>query len=294
MNQTYKHSGKFTPIGVSAGVMTGLAAGFLLAYIYAWGIIKIDEQKAAALATLAYGAAVGLAAAYGMKLGKVRNSKVGIAVAVAIAAISLYISWAFWVENIVLRFQQDDVNPFALMTHPQALWDLIKLINQNGTWGMSEGDVTKGATLWAFWVLEALAILYAAGQAAYLLLEMQPFCEKCQLWCSSNEKLCLSAGDPVQIRRSLAKRDLTFLEKLGPGNKGASNITAQLHSCSNCGDLNTLTLTQMAYIPAQKWYQRASMRQTELVKKFLLSRPEADAFRNAAHNVKQVAKAAKA
>ena len=294
MNLTYKHSGKFTPVGISAGLITGLAAGSLLAYIYAWGIIKIDEQKAAALATLAYGALVGFAAAYGMKLGKVRNSKVGIAVAVVIAAISLYISWAFWVENIVVRFQQDDVNPYGLMTHPQALWDLIKLINQEGTWGMSEGSTTKGTELWAYWILEAAAILYAAGQAAYWFLEMQPFCEKCQLWCSSNEKLCLSAGDPILIRRSLAKRDLTFLEKLGPGNKGNSNISAQLHSCSSCGDLNTLTLTQMLYIPAQKWYQRASMRRTELVKKFLLSRPEADAFRNTAHNVKQIAKAAKA
>src|SRR5690242_10606694 len=108
MNQTYKHSGKFTPIGVSAGVITGLVAGSLLAYIYAWGIIKIDDQKGAALATLVYGAAVGLSAGYGMKLGKVRNSKVGIAVASLLAAVSLYISWAFWVENIIIRFQQDD------------------------------------------------------------------------------------------------------------------------------------------------------------------------------------------
>ena len=294
MNQTYKHSGKFTPIGILAGVITGLVAGSLLAYIYAWGTIKIDDQKMAVLATLAYGAAIGLAAGYGMKLGKVRNSKVGIAVASVLAAGSLYISWAFWVENIIVRSQQDDVNPYALMTHPQVLWDLIKTINQYGTWGLSEGDVTKGAVLWAIWALEAVAILYAAGVAAYLLLEMQPFCEKCQFWCSSNEKLCLSAGDPIFIRRSLAKRDLAFLEKLGPGDKRTNYITAQLHSCPSCGDLNTLTLTQTAVIRSQKWYQRTSMRRTELVKKFLLSRPEADAFRNTAHNVKQVAKAAKA
>jgi hypothetical protein len=294
MNQTYRHSGKFTPVGLAAGVITGLAGGSILAYIYAWGIIKIDEQKAAALATLTYGAAVGLAAAYGMKLGKVRNSKVGSVVAGVLAAISLYASWAFWAENILVRFQQADLNPYALMRHPQALWELIKTINQYGTWGLSEGEVTKGAFLWAIWALEAAAILYAAGLAAYLLLQMQPFCEKCQLWCSSNEELCLSAGDPAYIRRSLARRDLTFLEKLGPGNQRNSYLTAQLHSCSNCGDVNTLTLTQTASIRGQKWYQRSSVQKTELVKKFLLSRLEADAFRNTAHNVKQIAKAAKA
>src|SRR6185437_2960246 len=263
MNQTYRHSGKFTPVGLAAGVITGLAGGSILAYIYAWGIIKIDEQKAAALATLTYGAAVGLAAAYGMKLGKVRNSKVGSVVAGVLAAISLYASWAFWAENILVRFQQADLNPYALMRHPQALWELIKTINQYGTWGLSEGEVTKGAFLWAIWALEAAAILYAAGLAAYLLLEMQPFCEKCQLWCSSNEKLYLSAGDPTQIKRSLARRDLTFLEKLGPGKPNTTCIAAQLHSCSGCGDLNTLTLTQTAIIPAQKWYQRTSMRKTD-------------------------------
>jgi hypothetical protein len=294
MNQTYKHSGKFTPIGISAGVIPGLAAASLLAYVYAWGIIKIDDQKMAAVAALAYGGAIGLATAYGMKLGKVRNSKAGIVTAVVLAAISLYASWAFWTENIVVRFQQDDVNPYALMTHPQVLWDLIKSINHSGTWGWSEADLTKGAELWAIWALEAAAILYAAGLAAHLLLEMQPFCEKCQIWCSSHEKLCLSAGDPIYIKRSLAKRDLTFLEKLGPGSKGATYITAQLHSCSSCGDLNTLTLTQTAVARSQKWYQRTSMRKTELVKKFLLSRPEADAFRSTAHNVKQIANAAKA
>ena len=93
MNQTYKHSGKFGPVGIIAGLVTGLVAGFPLAYIYAWGIIKIDEQKLACIATLAYGALVGASAGIGLKLGKTRNSIVGGLLAIIPAAVSLYCSW---------------------------------------------------------------------------------------------------------------------------------------------------------------------------------------------------------
>jgi len=39
----------------SLAARLGLAAGFPLAFVYAWGIIQIDEQKMAAIATLVYG-----------------------------------------------------------------------------------------------------------------------------------------------------------------------------------------------------------------------------------------------
>jgi hypothetical protein len=230
----------------------------------------------------------------GFKWGKVRNSMVGGAIAILPAAVSFYCSWAFWVKNIVSIFEQQEVDAFSLMSHPQALWRVIKLINQDGTWGSTSANMTKGTELWLIWGGEALLVLGIAASVAYLVLKAQPFCEKCRLWCASNEKLRLSPGNASFIRQSLFKRDLTFLEKLGPGDKKSSFITAQLHSCSSCGDLNTLTLTQTDMVRATKWYQRSGVRQTNLVKKFLLSRAEADAFRNTAHNVKQFAKAAKA
>jgi len=293
MNQTYKHSGKFGPIGIVAGMITGLVAGFPLAYVYAWGIIKIDEQKLACIATLAYGALLGVAVAMGLKWGKVRNSMIGGVIAIAPAAASLYWSWAFWVKNIVFNFEKEELDALALMTHPHALWELIKLINQNGTWGSTSTDLTKGTELWLIWGLEALAVLTVAAAIAYTILEAQPFCEKCGLWCSSTEKLLLSAGDPGHTRQSLAKRDLSFLEKLGPGNQKISHMTAQLHSCANCGELNTLTLQQATIVQTSKW-RKPTITNVNLTIKLLLSRQEADAFRNTAHNMKQLAKAAHA
>ena len=225
---------------------------------------------------------------------KYRNSIVGGAVAVVPAAVSLYWSWAFWVKNIVLIFEEQEIDALSLMSHPQALWRVIKLINQDGTWGSTSTNMTKGVELWLIWGGEALLMLGVAALVTYAILQAQPFCEKCEQWCSSNEKLRLSPGNPSFIRQSLFKRDLTFLEKLGPGGNQTSYITAQLHSCGNCGELNTLTLTQTDIVKATKWYQRTGVRRSALVEKFLLSRAEADTFRNTAQNVKQLAQAAKA
>lgn len=294
MTQTYKHSGKFAPLGIVSGIVAGLVAGLPLAYVYAWGSIKIDEQKLACFATIAYGALVGAAVAMGLKWGKVRNSIIGGVTAVLPAAVSLYWSWAFWAKNIFLIFAQKELDPFMLMARPQALWDLIKLINQYGTWGMSKGDVTKGTALWVIWGLEASVVLGTAALAAVLVLEMKPFCENCKLWCSLAEKLYLSPGDPSQITQSLAKRDFNFLQKLGPGTTKTGNfMTAQLHSCANCGELNTLTLQQTTTVRTSKW-RKPTITTVSLTKKLLLSREEADTFRNTAHNVKQFAKAARA
>jgi len=44
------------------------------------------------------------------------------------------------------------------MHKPQALWDLVKLINQYGTWGTTKDSPTKGAELWAIWGLEAFVV----------------------------------------------------------------------------------------------------------------------------------------
>jgi len=166
MTQIYRHSGKFAPVGIVAVIVTGVVAGLPLAYLYAWGIIKINEQHMAFMATMAYGAAVGAAVSMVLKWGKVRNSIVGGAAAVLPAAVSIYWSWAFWVKNIVLIFENQEIDAFSLMSHPQMLWSAIKLINQDGTWGSTSTNMTKGVELWLIWGGEALLMLGIAASVA--------------------------------------------------------------------------------------------------------------------------------
>jgi hypothetical protein len=283
----YKHSGSTTLFGVIASAVAGFAIGFPLAFIYAWGIIQISDEHAAGLATLAFGALIG-AAVWGVaRLGKVRNVQIGGIIAGCAATASLYWSWAFWVKNIYHNFGEEDLNAFTLMQQPHALWDLIKLINQEGTWGTTAGNPTKGTELWILWALEAIAVIGAAALTVVTGLQSQPFCETCQVWCSATEKLLLSpVSNLPQTQRQLALRDFSFLQKLGAGKKNYVHLKADLHSCPNCRELNTLTLRQTA-VPQRRYRSPYVI----LADKLLISRAEADSFRNTAAGLKQLAKA---
>jgi len=103
--------------------------------------------------------------------------------------------------------------------------------------------------------------------------------DPCQLWCSESEKLCLSpASNLAQTRLQLAQHDPSFLQKLGAGNKNGIHLSAELHSCPKCRELNTLTLRQTS-VPQS------------IADKLLVSRAEAELFRRTAAGLKQLSKA---
>ena len=289
----YKHSGRFSVGGAIFALALGLAAGVPLAFLYSWGVIRIPEVKLACIATMAYGALVGVVAGFGAKWGKVRNVKVTASAAIAAATGSLYCSWAFWVRGVFHTFAHREVSALVLIERPWVLWQLVKFINQYGTWGMSQNSPTTGTELWVIWVLEALTVLGAAALAAVAVIHSQPFCETCGIWCSSSEKLCLSpVADLAQTKLLLDQRDLSFLQKLGPGNKKGSRLDAQLHSCGTCGELNTLTLQQIHIQPRK--FGSPQVQTVNLATKLIVSRQEADAFRQTAQGHKQLSQAAHA
>lgn len=289
----YKHSGCFTVGGAVLAFGLGLAGGLPLAFLYSWGVIRIPEVKLACIATMVYGALVGVTSGVGAKWGKVRNGRVAAAIAICVATGSLYCSWAFWVRDVFHTFAHKEVSALALMQRPWALWNLVKLINQYGTWGMSQNSPTTGTELWVIWVLEAVTVLGAAGLAAAAMIQAQPFCETCRAWCSSSEKLCLSpVSDLPQTKLLLEQHDLSFLQTLGPGNKKSSRLNAELHSCRTCGELNTLTVQQVTVQPRK--LGSPEVKTVNLASKLLISRQEADAFRQTAQGHKQLSLSAHA
>ena len=293
MNNVYKHSGRLTIVGIIAAIVGGVVAGFPLAFIYAWGVIRIPEVKLACIATIAYGLMLGVVPGFAAKWGKVRNAQVAALLAMCTAAGSIYWSWAFWVQNVFHTFAQKELSGLGLMQQPHTLWTLMKLINQVGTWGMSSGPATKGTELWVIWAFESATVLGAAALAAFAVIRVQPFCEVCQLWCSATEKLCLlPVSDIGQTKLLLEQHDLSFLQKLGPGNTKVSHLKAEVHSCPNCRDLNTLTLQQMFVQPRK--FGSPAVKVVNLASKLMISRQEADAFRNTAENLKQLSKSAHA
>ncbi len=243
----YKHSGRFTVGGLAVAVATGGAGSLILAYAYAHGIILISEARAAALATLAFGALVGVCTGYGLIWGKVRNEPVGLAVIGAVSALALYISWAIWVPAI---FQSEHLNPIGwaeFAKRPRVLWQAICFINQYGTWTLgSGGEGTKGWALWGIWALEAVSVVAIAVSVGFAILNHRPFCERCGIWCSRGAKLVLAAPrDVAQLKLQMEAHDLRALDSLGPGNGGVDHLVAVLDSCGQCRQFHTMSLTHV-------------------------------------------------
>jgi len=290
MNRIYQFSGRFTVIGVAAAIAAGLASGFPLALIYAWGIIRIPDGRLSVFATIAYGAALGAAVALAAKWGKIRNAELVGFLAFCAAAVSYYCSWGFWVQDILVHFGERPVDAVALMQQPGELWELIKQINQSGTWGVTSSSTTKGIELWILWGIEALSVPGIAVLTAVSILRHEAFCESCERWCAASQKLILlPVSDLRQTKLALQQRDLSFLQKLGAGNKNQSHLEAHLQSCPSCHNLNTLSLRQ-TFIQSRK-FRGAGFKHVTLVDKLLLSRQEADAFRLTAQGIQQMSKA---
>jgi len=131
----------------------------------------------------------GAAPAYAMRWGKVRKHHGCFRGRLGNGVGSLYCSWAFWAKEYSQDLRAREADPFSLMQKPQALWELVKLINQYGTWGTTKDSAYQGCR-----ALGDLGIGSPGGAGrcrddSDRHFGKQPFCESCKLWCSASEKL---------------------------------------------------------------------------------------------------------
>lgn len=240
----YKHSGQFSVGGLLVGAAIGTAAGLLLGLSYSHGLVLITDERMAFMATVALGALLGVAVGYGLVWGKVRSQPVGAAVTATISAFALYISWAVWVS---LTLESQHVGPVSwvkLAERPGMLWELMCAINQDGTWSLGSEPVMKGTELWAVWLVEAAMVIGLAVIIQKAILGLHAFCERCERWCSRGARIPLSLPQSLtQLKLQIEANDLRSLESLAPASPGADHVVAELDSCPQCLQLNTLSLT---------------------------------------------------
>lgn len=280
----YKHSGRFSIGGLVAGIGIGSAAGLILAFSYAHGLPLIPYDQLAGLATLAFGALIGVATGYGFIWGKVRNQPVAIAATATISTLALYISWAVWVSLTLESQHVSTVRWSDLSQHPAALWNWICLVNQYGTWGLNNQTPTKGLELSVLWILEAVVVIGAAIVAQFEILRHHVFCETCDRWCARGAKILLAAPkDVTQFKLQLETNDLRWLGELGVGNKQREHLTAVLNSCPQCRQLHTLSLTLTTFQKNKLGNSRAQNR--VIVPHLILGPTQASAFRQIADNL---------
>jgi hypothetical protein len=240
----YKHSGHFSVSGLLVAAALGSAAALLLGFSYSQGLVLISDERMAVLATAAFGCLLGVALGYGLVWGKVRNQPIAAALTSTISAFALYISWAVWVSLTLESQHTGTVSWMKLVARPGMLWGLMCAINQDGTWSLGSDPVTKGAALWAVWIVEAAMAIGLALSIQKAILGLHAFCERCERWCSRGAKITLSLPQSLtQLKLQLEANDLRSLESLGPASPGADHLLAELDSCPQCRQLDTLSLT---------------------------------------------------
>ncbi len=282
----YKHSGRFTVGGLVVGGFVGCVSALVLAYAYGLGIIYIPEVKLAAIAAIAFGCLVGAAAGYGLVWGKIRNDRVASLFSAAVSALALYLSWSVWVASTLKSQRVQDVSWIALAQHPRALWNLVCLINQYGTWGLSSGSATSGWALWVIWFLEAVCVIGCGAFVGLAVLQAHAFCESCGTWCKRGAKFMLAPPpDVAQFKLQLEANDLRSLESLGPGAKGTDHLDIELDSCPQCRQFHTMSITHT--IIRRSKTGKATVTNHSLVKHMLLDGGHAESLRQLSEKLSQ-------
>ena len=276
----YKHSGKFAPQGPILGLLGGIVVSVPAAYFYDYALFTVPEEKLRFVCTFVFGLLLGGVCGGLMCLGKVRSNTLAGIVGFAVSFFGFYVSWVGWIHVLCIN---RGIGCSATVPHPLQVWKAVLAVNLHGTWSY-EGDApTHGIALWFVWAAEALLILGFGVLAAVGLVHKCPFCERCGQWCKKQLKLYFAPTlSPNDFKTQLESGDVSMLEKLPPGNKKQPHYRIDLHACSVCHQLNTLTLEQINF-PAHIY--------KTLMNKLLLTGEQASVLSNIEMNHRAVARA---
>ncbi len=281
----YKHSGRFGIDGLLIAAATGVSAALVLAYAYGRGIISINEVHFAFLATAAFGGLMGAATGYGLIWGKVRNNVAGHALTATISTLALYVSWAVWVKFTM--GDEADAEWMNLAQHPSALWKLVCLINEHGTWTLDhEGSATTGLELWGIWAVEAACVIGIAIGTSMAVLNRHPYCESCGTWGVRGAKMALGAPPDVgQLKLQLQANNWTALENLGPSRKDGDHLIVALDSCERCRRFHTMSATHVMI--GQRKFGGPVMQKKQIVEHLVVGPSHVDTIRKLADKMAQ-------
>lgn len=282
--EVYKHSGHAPIGGILLSAIVGVTAGSILAVVYAYSIAYIPlVGYFTFLLSIGFGVAIFICTALGLKMGKVRNGTVAAVVGLAVGLISFYISWAVWVYA-TMRRADIELSLIALIVQPNVLWDLVTTINEVGAWSIKSMTPT-GAVLWAFWGFEALLIIGPSLLVANA--NSDPFCERCNNWCSKEQSIkerALGDVDRGVLTDPKNWRGLRMLDRLSPRTADDTRwLRFDLHVCEpQCRKTQALDVVQVSI-------QRDSDGKTKedtqsILHGLLLSNAEVDRLRTVSTN----------
>ena len=232
----YRPSGRFSILGLLMMLVLGGASGVALGAAYGFLTFYNPFVYVNFLATVFFGACMGLAAAVGIKHGKVRSRFVATVTGMAVGGVGLYASWVFWTYAFLTSVDQS-----AWVVDPLGLWYVISQVAEVGIWGILDFTPT-GLLLYLVWGIEAFLIVGTCAIVCTIHAD-EPFCEQCGRWAENVYKgLRLGPSrDPDALRTQLEAGIVTRLGELRPPAM-AARTDVSLSACPSCQKIGFLTV----------------------------------------------------
>lgn len=289
----YRHSGKFSIVGVLVAIGFGLLIGLPCAWLYSYLIRWNPIVYISALASLGFGGVIGYVVDSRLKSHKCRNVLITGLASFIPALVAYYVSWAVWL-NIVTH-----VPTVALLQNPIEMGKIIGEVNEVGTWSL-RGDVMKGIPLWVIWACEAGCVIGFAVYLAVHSIRESTYCENCDRFAKQTKGVCFAGAGTApamtdkaafkayraglkthaaELKQHLEVKDFAYVEKLGAPDAMAW-YSFDLANCPQCNMTNTLSVSQHQLTIEGKG-KRAKQKTTEskVLHQLLLTSTEAESIR---------------
>lgn len=193
----YKPSGKFSILALlTVPVLGSLAAG-IGALIYSALIWYIPFIYINFFITLGFGFLLLMAVMPALRMARVRNLGVGFLLGLLVGALGVYLEWSVYCALLISAGETTEVGSglralsftdtsfdldlmLNVALHPSVIWEIIKALYAEGSWGIFRITVS-GIPLVLVWLVEAgiIAFLPALGAIG---VASEPFSEKEGKW----------------------------------------------------------------------------------------------------------------
>ena len=167
------------------------------------------------------------------KFGKSRNPTALKLMGVGIAAVSLYAAWAFFLHALFARNATDVPSTLDFALNPKLMWAAIESVNETG-WYTIKKMTPTGLVLWAFWSIEALAVLGGAWYLADSSIANEMFCEACDSWCPPGDMTYHEPTPELLAAKTNSISPLQLLALPALPEKTIPAFRAELVQCPGC------------------------------------------------------------
>lgn len=167
------------------------------------------------------------------KVSKSRNPTALKLMGASLGAISLYAAWVFFLHALFGRTDPEAPSVLDFASNPQLMWAAIETVNETGWYTIKEMTPT-GLVLWAFWAIEALAVVGGAWYLADSSIANEMFCEACDCWCPAGDMTYHEPTAQLLTAKTATITPLQLLALPALAGKTVPAFRAELVQCPSC------------------------------------------------------------